>query len=112
MRYIRVNSLEKGMLVGRSLISGDSIYLTAGQRLTVNLIEKIRMLGYSGLYILDSYSEDLMIETLVSDELRNIAIKSIENTFVSSLNKDKRKTLDNIQDNINIAKDITSSIIM
>lgn len=70
MRYVKIENLEPGMLVGKSVYNEKGVILVNYHvALTEKLIKRMREKGLSGLYIDDELSADIKIEDLISDEL-------------------------------------------
>ena len=85
MRYVPIGSLDEGMLLARNLYGKDqSLLLGNGQPLKASYIEKIRKLGYSGVFIKDSVSDDIVIESVISDQLKNYAVIAVKDVFIAS----------------------------
>jgi hypothetical protein len=71
LRFVPTFCLSEGMVLGKSLRGKDnSLLLKQGQIIKASYITKIHQLGYSGVYIYDNLSEDIMIESIIDDELR------------------------------------------
>ncbi len=59
MRFVPTNCLRDGMILGKSLFSNDqSLLLGKGQLIKDTYIKKIKKLGYQGVYISDSLSDE------------------------------------------------------
>lgn len=78
MRYVRVEHLEKGMVIVNTLYdSNDKVLLKANRRLTQNYINRIQQMDIVGLYVF----EDDEIEEhtpIISEQTRLKAIKSLK----------------------------------
>lgn len=82
MRYVPTYCLSKGMKLGRDIYSIDGVVLLAKDvRLTKEYIEGLENLGINGVYIEDSISHDIEVKSLISDELRIHAIKTIKEIY-------------------------------
>ena len=46
-------------------------------------------MGFSGIYIQDSLSEDIEIESIISDELRRKTVDGVKNVFISVGNNER-----------------------
>lgn len=93
MRYIPVDGLHEGMVLGRNLyMPGGELLLAHNMRLTEHSIRIIHRLGYPGVYIRDHLSEDIEVENVIRDELRQKAVNSLRNVFISSREGDVKKT--------------------
>jgi HD-GYP domain len=71
------------MIVGKKLIGKNGeLLLNTGAIIRYAYIEKIKELGYGGLYVDDDISKDIQIIEVISDDLRFKAIKTIKEAFV------------------------------
>lgn len=85
MRFISVYCLREGMTLGRRLYGKDGkLLLSQGQMLRESYIERIRNLGYHGVYICDNLSDNIKIEAVVNEELRMKAVSTVQNAFIST----------------------------
>lgn len=88
MRYIEIDKAKPGMVLaenildvyGHKLIGSDHV-LTAGY------IGKLKEFGFPGVYIADELSQDIMIETIISPQLRSEGIESIRRCDIDACQK-------------------------
>ena len=82
MRYVPTYNIKEDMTLGRNLYgrSGE-LLLTVGTKIKANAIEKIKYLGYCGIYINDSYSTDITVNEIIPDQLRKRAISEAREIF-------------------------------
>jgi HD-GYP domain-containing protein (c-di-GMP phosphodiesterase class II) len=93
------------MVLGKSLRGkDDSLLLKQGQIIKTSYIRKIHQLGYPGVYIFDNLSEDIIIESIIDDELRMSAVKAIKDVYISS--QFDKKTPD-----LGLTKEIASELV-
>lgn len=98
MRYVGINNVKEGMTPAKDLLDSQGrIIIGQGHILTQKYIEKIKKFGVSGIYIDDPISEDIEIEPIISEELRNRGMNSVKNQ--------------NIDHCIRVARDIVQEII-
>lgn len=84
MRFISVYCLRDGMTLGRNLYGKDGkLLLSQGQVLQNSYIDRIRELGYHGVYVNDSLSDDIEVQMVVNEELRMKAVTTMQNAFIS-----------------------------
>lgn len=89
MRYVPIARLDEGMVLARNLYGRDhSLLLGSGQLIKNTYIEKIRKLGYSGVFIGDSISDDILVESVISDQLKMSAVTAIKDVFIASADDD------------------------
>lgn len=87
MRLIPTRFVKEGMYLAQALNDIDNrVLLQKGVQLNENLVKKIEENGVYSIYICDEYSNDDVVEELISPRLRNTAIKTIKDTF-GNLNK-------------------------
>ncbi|MCF6094303.1 HD domain-containing protein [Microaerobacter geothermalis] len=78
MRYIHLDNTEPGQILGKSIYTSEGrTLLNSGVQLTVGMINKLRRVGVSMLYILDDRFDDLVMEDVVAEETRREALKNI-----------------------------------
>jgi HD-GYP domain-containing protein (c-di-GMP phosphodiesterase class II) len=96
------------MVLGKSLFGTDqSLLLGSGQVIKDSYIQKIKRLGYQGVYISDGLSDEIVIESLISDQLKISAVKAIKDVFISSKSDDDCQT----DDAIAVTKEIVDGLI-
>ena len=72
MRYVSIDYVTEGMVLGKPFYGrSGQLMLNEGVALTRGFIRKIRELQYSGLYILDAFSEGIEIKDVISTEVRH-----------------------------------------
>lgn len=83
MRYVPISCIREGMVVGRKLLGKNGeMLLNSGATLRYAYVEKIKELGYGGLYIEDDLSRDIEIIEIISEDLRYKALKTIKGAFI------------------------------
>lgn len=84
LRYISIDSLEPNMILGKNIYNkNNDILLSKNSVLNDTIITRIKELGYQGVYVEDNLSKDIVIDPVISEELRIDAIKKIKKAFVS-----------------------------
>ena len=94
MRFVPVTSLLEGMVCAKNLYDiNNQLLLSKGCVVLDSYVERIKELGYQGIYIEDDLSEDVHVKDVISDNLRISAIKAVKDIYIYSenpkLNKDK-----------------------
>lgn len=108
MRFIPSNCLRSGQKLASDLVMDrNRILLRRGIPLNQTLIQKIRQLGYQGVYIDDDISKDIQVANIISDELKYKAKKEIRSLFVSVEHNALFKTAEHIK---TLGKVITSIV--
>jgi HD-GYP domain-containing protein (c-di-GMP phosphodiesterase class II) len=86
MRYVPTPCLREGMVLAKSLYGKDgSLLLQQGQPLKHSYILHIMRYGFHGVYVFDNLSEEIVIEAVVDDELRNSAVRAIRDIYIQSM---------------------------
>ncbi len=112
MRFVPSVCLQEGMIIGKDLYGLDGILLLKeGQRITEMNINRIQSLGFQGIYIVDKISEDINIQNIIDDTLRQRAIGAVKHIFNSLENKEEKKAEINLLNAKNFIEDIVDEII-
>ncbi|MCR5715233.1 MAG: response regulator [Lachnospiraceae bacterium] len=86
MRFVPVDKLEPGMVLGRSIYnSADSVLLVRGIPLTLSHILRLQGRGYLGAYIDDEFSKDIEIDEMITPELFNEGIDAVKDRDLARL---------------------------
>ena len=101
MRFVPANCLRSDQILAKDIRFEKHLYmLRRGVKLSDSIIKRIKELGIQGAYITDKFSEDLVIDHPISDELRFAAKKEVKSLFVSLENRNRVKadaTMDSIE---------------
>lgn len=82
MRYYNIEDIEPGQSLGKSIYSANGqVLLAEGVQLTVYMINTLRRLGATGIFIRDALFEDVVVEEVVSEETKQIVIKQMSASF-------------------------------
>ncbi|HEY0826805.1 MAG TPA: HD domain-containing phosphohydrolase [Bacilli bacterium] len=82
MRYINLDAVEPGQLLGKTIYSANgTVLLAAGVQLTVFMISTLRRIGVTMLYMKDPNFNDVVIIDMVSEETKRAVMKQIGETF-------------------------------
>jgi HD-GYP domain-containing protein (c-di-GMP phosphodiesterase class II) len=78
MRHLNIDSINGGETLGKSIYSQDGrTLLQSGVLLTPIMINTLRRIGVTMIYIKDKQFQDVKIEDIVSDETRRLAIVNV-----------------------------------
>ncbi|WP_048602721.1 HD-GYP domain-containing protein [Rubeoparvulum massiliense] len=78
MRYVSLEMVEPGDQLGKSIFSNDGrALLNQGVQLTVGMINQLRRVGVTMLYIQDERFEDIKLEDMVAEETRRETLTSM-----------------------------------
>lgn len=83
MRFVPFNCIREGMTLGQTLFGpGGEVLLRDGTEFKDNYIDKLKGLGFNGVYIIDDLSKDIEVHEMVSMELKNKTTQAIKNMFI------------------------------
>ncbi len=92
MRFVPTNCLRPGQLLATDLAIGDNrALLRSGVELTQQLINRLRALGYQGVYIDDEISKDIQVVNIISTQLKTEVTSKLRHLYISAENKWNKK---------------------
>lgn len=113
MRFVPVNCIREEMIVAKQLLGRNGeILLNTGSVIHASYIEKIKQLGYNGIYINDDLSKDIVISEIISNDLRLKTVKTMKDAFINIENGKciPESSIRNINDIVvNIVEDVLSN---
>ncbi len=78
MRYLSIDKIQDDAVLAMPVYSSSgSILLNANTVLKQSYIKKLEALGFAGLYIYDEISEDIVVEDIVSEEIKIQTIQAL-----------------------------------
>ncbi len=97
MRYVPTDELKTGMISTGSLYDYDGqIFINNKSKITDEDIDKIKEYGYQGIYVNDELSEGIVIEEVISPELRNKGLFCVKDKDIDGCKKIARKIVSQI----------------
>jgi response regulator RpfG family c-di-GMP phosphodiesterase len=97
MRYIKINDAKPGMRLAYNIYDADGHTLICkGSVITEFYVKKLNEFGFSGIYIADSLSDDIVIEPIISNDLRTEGLKTVRNSDVDGCKGVSKKIVDQI----------------
>jgi len=110
VRYVNIETVESGQLLGRTIFSSNgAILLATGVQLTVFMINTLIRIGVTMIYIKDPIFEDIVIMDVVSEENKRLVMLRMGETF-DSLRSGKELSTKNISISVNkMLEDIMSN---
>ncbi len=82
MRFISVEDIEPGQLLGKTVYSANgTVLLSAGIQLTVYMINTLKRIGVTMLYIKDPDYEDIEIEDVLSESTKQAVFREMSETL-------------------------------
>lgn len=107
MRYIEMDKVQPGMILGRGIYDfSDRTLLADGKLLTEELIQRLVDRGYPGIYIEDELSKDIHIQEAISAELRNHAVRSLQELDIDQAIDSAKKIVDQILEDKTVSLDL------
>lgn len=84
MKYVHLDSVEPGQYLGRTIFaSNGAILLSEDVQLTVFMINTLKRIGVTMIYIKDPNLEDVEIPEILSDETKHIVMQQMGQTFAA-----------------------------
>ena len=85
MRFIEIEKLKMGMLVGRDIIESEAgVIYSRGQALSFAMIKQLYDKGYSGIYVMDEPQNELLSPKLFKETLAAVANSNINKIIMLS----------------------------
>ncbi len=84
MKYVSVDTIEPGHVLARSIYASDGrTLLSQGVQLTVGMVNQLRRVGVQMIYIQSQYTDDIVIQDVVSEETRRMAMTNLATAIQS-----------------------------
>lgn len=97
VRFVPLFCIREGMLLGQTLYTTEgSMLLKEGTILSRSYINKLKQFKFNGLYIKDGFTDDIEVQTVISQELRANAVSAVKSTFNTTTSKVKIKSMYNL----------------
>ena len=110
MRYIPISGLKAGMVCGKNLYDvSNQLMLTKGSVVRQTYIDRIKRLGYQGIYIDDEFSSDIIVRDVISNDLRMTAVDLIRDMCVYSCSNNRESSV--VDKKVLQTREVVSSII-
>ncbi len=85
MRFVPADGLVEGMVIGKSLYDKNHcLLLNKGSTIQKGYVDRIKFLGYQGVYIDDEISSDIIIQDVINDEIRMKMIQTVKDVCIHS----------------------------
>jgi HD-GYP domain-containing protein (c-di-GMP phosphodiesterase class II) len=111
MRFVPVNCIREGMTIAKQLLGKNGeLLLNVGAVVRSTYINKIKELGYNGIYVEDDLSRDIVVEELINDKIRTKSIKTLKNAFIG-LENGKQLTPETFDALNNIVDEIIEEVL-
>lgn len=90
MRYISLNNLEEGMIVGRNIMSDTGTskmpLVMKGTTLSNFIIEALKNKGVKGVYVEDELSQGIEVgEPIISNRVKSLTMQAIKNKDIETI---------------------------
>lgn len=84
MKYVNVESVEAGELLGKTVYSSNgTVLLSAGVQLTVYMVNTLKRIGVTMLYIQDEAYKDVDAEDILDETTKRAIINEMSVTLES-----------------------------
>lgn len=78
MQYLRIENLSPDMQLARAVVGDDGrLLVAAGNRISSTILKRMIAMGFQGAYVETPGFEDIIIEDVISDELRAKAFHAL-----------------------------------
>lgn len=114
MRYIPVDGLTEGMVVGKDLYDQNhQPLLRRGTTVQRSYAERIKKLGYQGVYIDDDMSKDIIIKDVINDEIRMKMVQTVKDVCIYSNENNIKKPgiIAALHSKLTMTKELIANII-
>ena len=109
MRFIPVNKIQPGMIIVKNIHHEDGRKLLGrNKKMTAPLIDKIRHLGYPGVYIYDRFSEHEELSELIDEEERIKMLRTLQGKNLDQIFFLSNKIVDDLLDQEEIHLDFNT----
>ena len=108
MRYINMSKIKPGMKLGSEVFdSYGRVLLGAKAELTTEYIDRLKNMGFDGLYISDELSADITVEPIISPFLRGKGIDCVRRQDIDACKDIAKEMVAEIIDKGSISIDMT-----
>ena len=109
MRFVPVDEIQPGMIIIKNIYDENGRKLLGrNKKMTVPLIDKIRYLGYPGIYIYDNYSEHEEFEEIINEKTRIDILRALKNHHLEQIFFLSNKIVDDLLDQEEIHLDFNT----
>jgi len=115
MRFISTDQISEGMVLSKNIYDQSlKLLIHSGNPLTPRYIQKIKDLGYQGIYISDDLSKDIEIPDIVYDELRVEAFKAVKEVCIHAYqySKNDKKNAAGVEKHYQDIKQLSTKLIL
>lgn len=92
VQRVLVSQLQEGMITARNIFSADGLMLLAADKeVSIHYIKRLEELGIYAIYVRNPFCEDVEIPTLLSEETRQQAVRTVKRGF--DLLREKRSNV-------------------
>lgn len=101
MRYIPIEQVRSGMILGKAIYASGGKMLLADQSIIKEeYVKRLHTIGIQGIYIQDDFSKEIEINDIITPEFKNKAVEFIKGMFMWNPNdyKENFKIATRLQD--------------
>lgn len=108
MRYIKINDTKPGMCLAYNMYDADGhTLICSGSVLSEFYIKRLREYGFDGVYITDELSKDIIIEPVITPELRTEGLVNVRNSDVDGCKGVAKKIVEQVLNKGTLSLDLT-----
>ncbi len=108
MRYIKIEDAKPGMQLAYNMYDEDGhTLICSGSVLSEYYLKRLMDYGFDGVYISDELSDDIMIEPVITPELRTEGLVQVRNSNIDGCRGVARKIVEQILNNEALSLDLT-----
>ena len=108
MRFVSIDNIKVGSTLSKTIYNeNNKPLLREGVLLSINTIQKLKEMGYRGLYINDDLSKDIKIEELISNVSKKATIDALKSLNID----DAVKSAEMIVEDLSSKNDILFNML-
>ena len=83
MILMPLSMCKPGMILAKKILSDESLAVLLGEgiELTSRMIERLKEMSFSFLYIQDEATSDIVVQELISEDTMRVAMSEIRSSF-------------------------------
>lgn len=97
MRYMEISNAEPGMILAHAIYDmSGRVLLGVNGILTESYIKRIREYGFTGVYIQDELSQDIVLDDIIEPKLREEGMKAVQKGDIDACKKVAEKIVEDM----------------
>jgi len=108
MRYVKIEDAKPGMCLAYNMYDADGhTLICSGTSLSELYIKRLNDYGFDGVYITDELSKDIVIEPVITPELRSEGVSTVRQSSVDGCKGVAKKIVSQVLDKGVLSLDMT-----